>query len=95
MLQVSKSLMAAALTVGFLAIGVAPVVAHAEETTKESAQETGRDVKAKAKKGVNRVKEAACTEGDAKCAAKKVGHRADEAGDSVSNKAKEIKDKAN
>lgn len=94
MLQVSKSLMAAALTIGFLAVGVAPVVAHGEETAKESAQESGRTIKAKSKKGMNKVKEAVCTEGDAKCAAKKVGHRVDEAGDSVSNKAKELNDKA-
>ena len=68
-------------------------IAHAEETVGESAKATGHDIKRGAKKGVNRVKEAMCTEGDAKCLAKKAGHRMEEGGDYVKDKANETVDK--
>ena len=93
--QVSKSLMTAVLAVGFMAVTAMPTMARAEATATEKAQEAGRDGAAKGKKGMNRVKEAVCAEGDAKCAAKKVGHRVDEAGDKVTNKVKEANDKSN
>lgn len=63
----------------------------ADETVKEKAQAVGNDAERGVKKGVNRVKEAACTEGDVKCAAKKAGHRVEEGTDYTKDKAKEIK----
>lgn len=93
--QVSKSLMTAVLAVGFIAVTAMPTLAHAEATATEKAQEASRDAAAKGKKGMNRVKEAVCAEGDAKCAAKKVGHRVDETGDKVTNKVKDAKEKSN
>ena len=67
--------------------------AQAEQSATEKAADMGRDAKHSVKKGANRVKEAVCMEGDMKCAAKKAGHRVDEAGGTVTNKAKETADK--
>jgi len=66
---------------------------HAEETVGEKASATGHDMKRSMKKGVNNVKEAVCTEGDAKCLAKKAGHKMNEGGDYVKDKAVEGKNK--
>jgi hypothetical protein len=69
----------------------APVV-HAAETVGEKAAVTGKKIKRSAKKGMNRVKEAVCMEGDVECAAKKLKNRASEAKDGVVDKATEVKD---
>ncbi len=67
--------------------------AQAEETLSEkAAKHTNTTVRA-AKKGVNRVKEAVCMEGDLKCGAKKVGNRLEEAKDATVDEAKAIKEK--
>lgn len=66
--------------------------AHAEETMGEKAKATGHDAKRAMKKGANRVKEAVCMEGDAKCLAKKAGHRMEEGADYVKDKAVETKE---
>lgn len=68
-------------------------VAHSDETLSEkAAKHTNTTVRA-AKKGVNRVKEAVCMEGDLKCGAKKVGNRIEEAKDATVDEAKAIKEK--
>lgn len=67
--------------------------AHAEQSATEKAADMGRDAKHSVKKGANRVKEAVCMEGDLECAAKKAGHRIEEAGSATKNKAKEMADK--
>ncbi len=66
--------------------------AFAEETMKEKAKATGKSVKATATKAGNRVSEAVCMEGDAKCAAKKAGNRVEEGAGKVGDKASEIKE---
>lgn len=71
----------------------APVVASAAESRREGTNAEANDVKRKMKKGAHRVEEAVCMEGDAKCAAKKVGNRAEEAKDATKDKAKEVRDK--
>ena len=77
------------LTACLMTAAVLP--AHAEETMGEKAAVEGNNAKREVKKGANRVKEAVCTEGDAKCAAKKLKHRAGEAKDATVDKAKEVK----
>jgi uncharacterized low-complexity protein len=83
--------MKTALILTALLMTAAVLPAHAEETMGEKAAVTGNDVKRDAKKGMNHAKEAVCTEGDAKCAAKKMKHRAGEAKDATVDKAKEVK----
>lgn len=63
------------------------------QTLSEKAVDKARDAKRATKKGVNRVKEVVCMEGDVKCAAKKAKHRVQEATDATVDKAKEVKDK--
>ncbi len=75
------------------AMGILMSLAHAEETVGESAKATGNTVVRKMKKGGHRMKEAVCMEGDLKCAAEKGKHRVNEAGEAVSYKAKEVKNK--
>ena len=65
----------------------------AEETIGEKAQAAANNAGRAIKKGVNRVKEMACTEGDLKCAAKKAGNRIEESADAVKDKAEEVKNK--
>jgi hypothetical protein len=62
-------------------------------TVGEKTADKARDAKRATKKGVNRVKEAVCMEGDVECAAKKAKHRVEEATDATVDKAKEVKDK--
>ena len=90
----SKRILAAVLIVGWFTVSLTLQRALADETTNAKAPDVGNKASAEGKKVGNRVKEAVCTEGDAKCAAKKTGHRVDEAGDSISNKAKELSNKA-
>lgn len=71
-------------------MGVAGI-ACAEETVTEKMQETGNDMKRGVQKGVNRTKEAVCTDSDAECLAKKAGHRVEEGADSAKDKVKEVK----
>ena len=82
-----KKLMMMIAVLGFVGMGAA----HAEETIGEKATATGHDAKRAVKKGANRVKEAVCMEGDAKCLAKKGKHRLEEGGDYVKDKAGEAK----
>lgn len=81
-----KSLFVTAL-LGFLAF------ANAEQTVGEKMKETGRDVKSSVKKGVNRVEEKTCLEGDLECGAEKAGNRVKEGGSWMSNKTKDTKEK--
>lgn len=74
-------------------ISVAAQIALAGESTGEKVQSKAREAKRGVKKGVNRMQEAACAEGDLKCAALKVKHRAGEAKDATVDKTKELKDK--
>ena len=76
-----------------LAMGLLMSLAHAEETVGESVKATGHDMTRKMKKGAHRMEEAVCNEGDMKCAAKKLKHRAQETGNTIEDKAKETKDK--
>jgi hypothetical protein len=48
------------------------------------------NVKREVRKGVNRMKEIECLEGDAKCLAKKAKHRVEESAEAVSDKTKEV-----
>ena len=70
---------------------VAPV-SFAEQSTSEKVDTTANDAKRSIKKGGNRVKEAVCAEGDAKCLGKKAKHRVQEGADYSKDKAKEAKD---
>ena len=71
------------------ACGFMTATVHAEETMGEKAGATMNDGKRAVKKGANRVKEAVCAEGDAKCLAKKGKHRVEEGGAYVKDKANE------
>ena len=66
---------------------------HAEESVGEKASAGAHNVKRSMKKGMHHMQEAVCAEGDAKCLAKKAGHKMDEGGDYVKDKAVEGKDK--
>jgi hypothetical protein len=68
--------------------------ALAQQTAGEKVDAAGNGIKRTAKRGANRVKEAACTGTKAECAARKAGHRIEEGTDTVVDKAKELKDKA-
>jgi gas vesicle protein len=63
---------------------------YAEETVSEQIQVKSNNVKREVRKGVNRMKEMACKEGDAKCLAKKAKHRVEESAEAVSDKTKEV-----
>jgi hypothetical protein len=84
-----------ALVMALALIGIAGGIyangAAADETVKEKAQAMGNDAERGTKKAVNRMEEAACTEGNVKCAAKKAEHRMEEGADYTKDKAKEIK----
>jgi len=55
----------------------------------DTAKEDVDDAKRSTKKTVHRVEEKTCTEGDAKCAAKKVQHRGQESKDYMKDKVDE------
>lgn len=65
--------------------------AQAAETLSEKAQAAGNDAARAMKKGVHRIEEAACAEGDIKCLEQKAKHRLEEAKDYTKDKAAEIK----
>lgn len=69
----------------------ATVSAEQTEVEKKAANVNGAE--RSLDKGVNRLDEATCLEGDAKCAAQKAEHRMEEAGQSIKGKAKETADK--
>ncbi|MBC7537436.1 MAG: hypothetical protein H7281_01340 [Bacteriovorax sp.] len=77
----------------FLVLGCFSFV-HADETVGEQVQVKSNNVNRAAKKGVNRMKEMVCAEGDAKCLAKKAKHRVQEGADAVGDKTKEVIHKA-
>ncbi len=77
---------------GLVALISSPVIAA--EALQEKKEETTNDITRDAKKKINRIEEAACTDGDAKCAGQKAKHRIEEAGDATKDKAKELKNKA-
>lgn len=60
----------------------------AKVETKKAARATTRA----AKKGVNRIEEAACMDGDMKCAAKKAGNRIEETKDATVDAVKDAAD---
>jgi hypothetical protein len=64
--------------------------AQAEETVTEQTQAISKNAMRATKKGVNRMKEMVCAEGDAKCLAKKAKHRVEEGADAVGDKTKEV-----
>lgn len=66
----------------------------AAETLQEKKEAVTNDVTRDAKKSINRIEEAACTEGDVKCAGQKAKNRVEEAADATKDKAKELKNKA-
>ena len=68
-------------------------MAFAEETIGEKMSAGANGAKRAAKKGVHRVAEALCTKGDLKCAAEKIGHRAEEIKDSAVDGAEKLKNK--
>ena len=70
-------------------------IAMADETVSEQAQVKSNNIKRATKKGVNRMKEMVCAEGDAKCLAKKAKHRVEEGSEAVGDKTKEVIHKAN
>ncbi|GKS69810.1 hypothetical protein W03_18140 [Nitrosomonas sp. PY1] len=70
----------------------APLIAA--ETMKEKTEAATNDVTRDAKKSINRIEEAACTEGDVECLAQKAKNRLDEASDATKDKATELKNKA-
>lgn len=76
-----------------LAVALAGVAGMtcAEETMGEKAQAVKNDAERGVQKGVNRVKEAVCTDSDAECLAKKTQHRVEEGVDTTKDKAKEVK----
>lgn len=84
-----KKVVIAFAMMGFLT--TAFTTAFAEETMGEKAEATMNDAKRATKKGAHRVKEAVCAKGDVECAKQKASHRAQEAGDYVKDKAKEVK----
>lgn len=65
--------------------------AYCEETLGEKAEASANDASRSVKKGVNRVQEAVCAEGDMKCLSEKAKHRAEEGTDYTKDKAKELK----
>lgn len=67
--------------------------AHAEQTVSEKTNASAHNVKRSMKKGVHKVQEAVCSEGDAKCLAKKGSHKMEEGGDYVKDKTNEGVDK--
>ena len=77
---------------GLVALISSPVIAA--ETLQEKKEAVTNDVTRDAKKKINRIEEAACTDGDAKCAGQKAKNRIEEAGDATKDKAKELKNKA-
>jgi hypothetical protein len=81
------AMMTLVLALGFMS------AAHAEESATEKAGTQMNDAGRAVKKGMNRTKEAVCMEGDAKCAGKKMKHRATETGDAIKDKGAEVKDK--
>lgn len=75
---------------------VAPITALAETTAqsvKESAKETGRDISKGAKKGARSLEDKTCSmvNGKMQCAAKKVGHKMENAKDEIKDKADDVK----
>ena len=82
-----KAVLAMIVALGFLNF------THAEESTAEKANAKANDMKRTVKKKGHRVEEMVCAEGDAKCLAKKAGHRGQEGTDYAKDKAKETTDK--
>lgn len=78
----------------FACLFVTPKFALADETAKETVNNTGNKISHSAKKLKNRAKEATCSDSDVECKAKKAGHRVGEGADHLKNKAEEKKDKA-
>lgn len=75
-----------------VALVSAPVIAA--ETLQEKKEAATNDVARDAKKNINRIEEATCTDGTAKCAGQKAKNRVEEAADATKDKAKELKNKA-
>lgn len=65
----------------------------AEETISEKLQAKANDLKRSASKTVNRMEEAVCTGSEVECMAQKAGNRAEEAKQTVEDKAEEVKNK--
>jgi uncharacterized protein YjbJ (UPF0337 family) len=67
--------------------------AYALETENEKNETTKNEMSRTTDKAINRVKEAVCMEGDAECLKQKAKHRVEEATDTVTDKASEVKNK--
>lgn len=70
-------------------------IAQAEETMGEKAQHIGNKAADSVKKGARKVQDETCEmiNGKMECIAKKVKHKAQNAGDAIETKAKEEKNK--
>ena len=77
---------------GLVVLISSPLIAA--ETMQDKKEAVTNDVTRDAKKKINRLEEAACTDGDVKCAGQKAKHRVEEAGNATKDKAKELKNKA-
>lgn len=90
--------LALALTLPSFALAEETMTEKAKDVAsevKQDAKKAGRSMKRTAKKGMHRVEEAVCMEGDLKCAAKKAGNRVEEATDATVDAMKNAKDKTN
>ena len=85
-----KTLLSLVAVLGMLSV---PLASLADENIGEKINKESNTASRKMKKKAHRAKEAACNEGDAKCAGKKVKHRAEEGSDYMKDKAEEAKDK--
>ncbi|MBC7742271.1 MAG: hypothetical protein H7061_08740 [Bdellovibrionaceae bacterium] len=84
-----KMFLASVIAVTFTA-GASVAIA---ETVGEKVSEAGSDMKKSIKKGARNVKDKTCemVNGKMECAAKKIGHKLQNAGDEISDKANDHK----
>lgn len=78
-----------AITLAAITLAFSPNFSLGDQTAGEKATAESNTAGRKVKKGVNRAKEAVCTEGDIECAAKKAKHRGEEGARATGDKAKE------
>ena len=78
------------ITLGFLSLST---TSFAVETTGEKIQDKANDLQRATKEKMNRLGEKACMESDAECLTKKANNRAEEAKETTTDKATELKNK--
>lgn len=83
----------------FCAGAIVPMkaVANDDDTVAEKVGEAGRDTGKEVKKGYRAMKDKTCemVNGKMECAGKKLKHKAENAGDEISDKADDVKRKVN